>query len=31
MAGYEAGASAERAKILDDLRKLMDYMEKDVK
>jgi Na+-transporting NADH:ubiquinone oxidoreductase subunit NqrF len=31
MAGYEAGASAERAKILDDLRKLMDYREKDVK
>lgn len=31
MAGYEAGASSEREKIIDDLRKLMDSREKDVK
>lgn len=31
MAGYEAGASSEREKILDDLRKIMNSREKDVK
>ena len=31
MSGYEAGASAEREKILDDLRKLMNSREKDAK